>query len=428
MIKKWFGIGFLSGICLTVPAAPQECSRPFLSMPSNSQVSINFYSAENCGAFVEYRRKDDAKYKSKTDQLGGIVLFSKFHNILLSGLEPGEYEYRVLPIDTASGLPDRKAIIGSGNFTISGPSRQTTRLWVTSDIQHRKIRDGVFPQLIAQNPLDGSDFIVCVGGSNDSVNHLDKDFLSGGVIATLQSNGGADIPMILVRGNHEYRGRAPHDFVRFFGHPETRKSYYALHYGRDLFIILDSFEDKADHSPGHGYTNRNVIPQYWMEQRKWLENLVQSPEFKNARYRIVFSHIPPYGGAEKYGAENMQTLIDGLLDGNEGDNLIHLWLSGHEHYYVRGLPHSKSLAFYRPLQRYVDSWRQSGEAFPFPVLLQDGPGYGGAEVSMSSITLSPEGIELKTSLSNGKVIDHFKIMTDGAIRIINDKELVYYEK
>jgi len=399
--------------------------KPFLSHPGNCEITINWSGSKKWGGAVEYRKKGETEYKTKYNLFGGIILYDFDHRITLSGLEPDTYyEYRVLPVVDPSGFSNQKEMIGSGSFKTFSANQDILRLWVTSDLQQEESRVKYLPELVKHLPFTDADMIISVGDNNNFSNSMERDFLQRGIVGQIQKLSGENTPLILARGNHEWRGSDPYRFVRMFGDPQTQKSYFSLKCGKDLLIFLDSAEDKADLTPGHVYTNKNRTPELMEEQKAWLKKLVKSPEFSEARYRIVFVHIPPYGGGEKYGAKNVQSLFDAF-----DKNKIHLVMSGHEHYYVRGLPGSKELSFYRPEKKYVNSsWRQSGEKFDYPVILQDGPGYGGAEASASLVTLSSRGIEVKTVVPDGKVIDHLQIDPFGKIRIIDEKELVHYAK
>lgn len=57
-----------------------------------------------------------------------------------------------------------------------------------------------------------------------------------------------------------------------------------------MIVMLDCGEDKADSHPVYaGFTDYSA---YRGEQRKWLEALVKSKEYKKARYHIVICHFP----------------------------------------------------------------------------------------------------------------------------------------
>ena len=93
----------------------------------------------------------------------------------------------------------------------------------------------------------------------------------------------------MVRGNHETRGNLAREFSRYFP-KEDGKIYGAYRLGDIMVVMLDSGEDKADSHPV--YAGLTDFDAYRTEQAAWLEELVQTKEYKTARYRIVISHFP----------------------------------------------------------------------------------------------------------------------------------------
>jgi len=92
--------------------------------------------------------------------------------------------------------------------------------------------------------------------------------------------------------------------------------------------VLDSGEDKED---SHEYYNGLVdFERYRKEQAEWLKADLASDACRNARFRIVFSHIPPRG-AEGFSIEDVRRNFEPPV--NEAG--IDLWLSGHTHKYQR---------------------------------------------------------------------------------------------
>ena len=63
-----------------------------------------------------------------------------------------------------------------------------------------------------------------------------------------------------------------------------------------------------------------------LEQKDWLSREIDNPEFKNASYRVVISHIPFTKGGW-YGSERLREQLLPLLEQAQ----IDLMLSGHEH-------------------------------------------------------------------------------------------------
>ena len=125
------------------------------------------------------------------------------------------------------------------------------------------------------------------------------------------------------RGNHETRGAYARNFSRYFA-GSNGKFYYAFTYGPVRFIVLDCGEDKPDTDVE--YSGLIDFDSYMLEQKDWRSREIDNPEFKNASYRVVISHIPFTKGGW-YGSERLREQLLPLLEQAQ----IDLMLSGHKH-------------------------------------------------------------------------------------------------
>jgi hypothetical protein len=154
------------------------------------------------------------------------------------------------------------------------------------------------------------------------------------------------VPFVYIRGNHDVRGRFARQLTDYFpaylagesgransvpARSEAR-TYYSFDHGPVHFIVLDSGEDKVD---SHEYYNGLVaFEPYRREQAAWLADDLRSPAARRARYRVVFSHIPPYDGTARTGTPEEGFAIQQVREcwekiANAGG--VNLWLSGHTH-------------------------------------------------------------------------------------------------
>lgn len=44
------------------------------------------------------------------------------------------------------------------------------------------------------------------------------------------------------------------------------------------------------------YSGIVEMDNYRTEQAKWLEEAVEKPDYKDAKYKIIICHMPPFGG------------------------------------------------------------------------------------------------------------------------------------
>jgi hypothetical protein len=78
---------------------------------------------------------------------------------------------------------------------------------------------------------------------------------------------------------------------------------------------------------GHEYYNGLVaFEPHRREQAEWLARDLSSPAARRARFRVVFSHVPPRGG-NGFAIEEVRRLWEPVANGGGVD----LWLSGHTH-------------------------------------------------------------------------------------------------
>ena len=113
-------------------------------------------------------------------------------------------------------------------------------------------------------------------------------------------------PVILARGNHDYRGPFAHKFDQIFKswiQPDSRFRSLgynvALRHGPLAFITLDTAESKPDSTKSfQGISNAEP---YRKLQAAWLDSVLQRPDIASAPYLIAFCHIPLFSDAVEKG-------------------------------------------------------------------------------------------------------------------------------
>ena len=99
------------------------------------------------------------------------------------------------------------------------------------------------------------------------------------------------------------------------------------------FVFMDSGEDKPDSH--RAYSGLNDFEGFHREQAEWLKKEIKTPEFKNAKYRVLVHHIPIYGLNEK--KYNPWKSLRGPTINRGGFDLS---LHGHTHHAILHLPKS----------------------------------------------------------------------------------------
>jgi 3',5'-cyclic AMP phosphodiesterase CpdA len=189
--------------------------------------------------------------------------------------------------------------------------------FVVNDIHER---NDLLHDLFSLNDLPSTDFVVFNG---DMVNSMrsEKQMFSAFLDSAALLLGGK-IPFYYARGNHETRGPFAAEYPAYFP-TDNGKLYYAFSYGDAIFVVLDSGEDKPDSDME--YSGITDMDRYRSEQAEWLGELVQTDGFRSAKYKIVISHMPPFGtwhGSIDLGEKVLPLLNDAGID---------IMLCGHLH-------------------------------------------------------------------------------------------------
>jgi predicted phosphodiesterase len=133
-------------------------------------------------------------------------------------------------------------------------------------------------------------------------------------------------PFVMVRGNHETRGRWARNFKSYFAFPQ-HKFYQAFLQGGIFWVILDGGEDKPDDH--EVYAGNVAYDAYREEQAFWLTDIVKQPEFVQANHRIVINHIPFFHSDDWHGTLHNRACFHPILQQANIDAVI----SGHTHEY-----------------------------------------------------------------------------------------------
>ena len=133
---------------------------------------------------------------------------------------------------------------------------------------------------------------------------------------------GAQTPCYLIAGNHDYDGYyndlISANYDRFLGRDSAR-TWFSWRHANAAFIALDpnrSFPIGIKNDP---------------EQFRWLTNTIDSELWREATWRFVFIHQPPYsqGWPGYHGDEEIRAVMDPLIQ----NGLVDFVVSGHTHDY-----------------------------------------------------------------------------------------------
>ena len=193
----------------------------------------------------------------------------------------------------------------------------------------------------------GIPLVVWNGDIPTSLTNVREDFVKHYLLPPHNAGYAADTPIVLNRGNHDFRGTAANRLgeVMMPRLPSERTMRdialdrnFAFRMGEVALIGLDTGEDKPDHHPANGGFSR--FTPYRVAQAAWLKDQFRRPEIAQAPYIVAFTHIPlvePWPGAnpgtilEDYAV--WQKECAELWGPTLTENRVQLLLAGHLHRY-----------------------------------------------------------------------------------------------
>jgi predicted phosphodiesterase len=262
--------------------------------------------------------------RNSTDGIidGGGVL----HKVRINGLEAGtRYKYKPVSVEITRYQPYRiyygdTLARDEYSFTTIDSEKNSSRALVVNDIHENNL---LLSQYLEAARVKRGDLVFMNG---DMIDYLQEEKqIFDGFLDTSVESFAKEIPFYLVRGNHETRGMLARDFKDYFDFPENR-FYYALSDGPVHYVLLDCGEDKPDNN--RYYFGLADYDTYRLNQLEWLKEHIKSPEFRNARYRVVIVHMPIIGGEDMgHGMQDLSDHFGPVLK----DAGISLLLAGHTH-------------------------------------------------------------------------------------------------
>jgi predicted phosphodiesterase len=215
-----------------------------------------------------------------TDSFGFVPQGDRVLRVRVEGLTPGK-TYQVKAVTTAAA-DGEEHISPKKIFRALNPRSAATEFVVWNDTH---INNPTIAELHKVSP--SGDFLVWNG---DTCNDWTSPDL---LIPTLLNPGQQDItanrPLFLIWGNHDVRGQHAFEMPQMVATP-TGRPFYAFRSGPVAAICLHTGEDKPDSHPS--FRGRVSFDTLREEQARWLGNIIQQPDFRDAPYRVVFCHIP----------------------------------------------------------------------------------------------------------------------------------------
>lgn len=310
---------------------------PYLQALHDTGVTIVWTTDKDAVGWVElapddsthFYREERPKHFASSH---GFKDVSKLHKVTLRGLQPGvKYRYRVYAQEVIShvGTNVRYGQVVATqvyqraplSFTTSRPDQSSLSFAIVNDIHGR---NDVMKNLLGQLDWPETDLVFFNG---DMANDLrSEEQLFAHYMDTATALFASEIPMYYARGNHETRGNFASAFPDYF--PTTSGHlYYVFRRGPVCFVVLDCGEDKPDSDIE--YSGIVTMDEYRTQQAEWLKEALQRPEYREAPYKVVVCHMPPFGGW--HGEEEIARKFVPLLNAAGAQ----VMLSGHLHRHMK---------------------------------------------------------------------------------------------
>ena len=358
---------------------------PYLQAVGEHEFTVVWTTDADAVAWVEVAPDDGSDFYAVErpryyQSEHGRRTIGRVHRVTVRGLEPGTcYRYRIF----AQQILERESShpIG-GRVAASRVYKHEPYRMTTLDASRPKVRFSVV------NDIHGNDSLLCRLLDGVTRANTDLVFFNGDMTSSVDSEEqiaraylgpasklfASEVPLVMVRGNHENRGTFSYRLSDYVVTPEGR-FYYMFRQGPVCFVVLDCGEDKPDNDIE--YSGLADFDRYRAEQAEWLRRAVASDEFRNAPLRIVLLHIPPLH-YDWHGGHEVQERFMPLLQGAGVD----LLLCGHLH-----------RAFYTP----------AGEdRYDFPILIN-------SNRECVRVEASADGIVAEVRDAAGKVTRNIRI-------------------
>lgn len=335
MIKKHSVICWmlcLLPFVLQAQAAIKIAHGPYLQGVGTTDLTIVWTTNKKAISWVELAPNDSSHFYLKVRPKyfagkHGFKTADTVHAVKISGLQPGtKYRYRVysqevlshVGTDVQYGKVAATAVYKKEplSFRTATPNTEKTVFGVINDIHGR---NEVMETLLGKLDWKETDLVFFNGDMADNLRSQAQMF--GDYMDTAVKLFATEKPFYYARGNHETRGNFASNFADYFP-TESGALYYVFRQGPVCFVVLDPGEDKPD--TDIEYSGIVDFDNYRTKEAVWLKTALEKPEYKDAPYKVVICHVPPFGGwhgeteiAEKFvpilNAANAQVMISGHL-------------------------------------------------------------------------------------------------------------------
>ena len=284
------------------PVEKLMTTKPYLQLSTPTSVNVMFQTNSVSHCWVEFGTDTLHTQRARTLLDGQEVCYDIENNIQLKNLQPGtRYFYRVCATEIL--LKQAYATHFAGDtlrtpfYSFQTPDTKDNGDFVCAifnDLHESKETYDALLQLMENEGINPN-FVIFNGDCLPEPTN--REHALHMIHALADPINGAERPIIFLRGNHEIRNcysAGMHHQIGYY----NDKTYSAFTRGNTRFVLLDCGEDKPDDSDV--YAGLNDFTQLRLDQVDFLKQELKSKNFKQAKHRVLISHIPVFGNTDKY--------------------------------------------------------------------------------------------------------------------------------
>lgn len=355
-----------------------DVTAPYLQNLSSNGVSIVVIEAKDTVTWLELN--DGTSSKDIINKKDGFFEAGRgAKTFRIEDLVPGKtYTYNVLRREIIKFDPYSQKFTEVSKstpyqFTTPAKNKEAVSCLIMNDIHDRP---HTFKDLISLHKGE-YDFVVFNGDTFDY--QTDEKQLIDHLITPVTDIFASEKPFLMVRGNHETRGRYAREFKDYFAYPQG-EYYFNFQEGPVNFTVLDTGEDKPDdHEVYGGIVDFDSFRE---EQAVWLEKVMKSKTYKKSPFKVVLMHIPPFNSDDWHGTVHCRKLFAPLFEKYKVDVVI----SGHTHRYGVHL---------------------ADKDHSFPLIIGGGPKEG--QRTLISLTATKSDLAISMIKDDGTVVGEVKL-------------------
>lgn len=355
---------------------------PYLQALTPDSVDIMFMTRKQAYSWIEY---GESELDQKAHEInGGLVdAYNQLNCIKLANLKPNStYKYRVVTKEITQFRPyelkyEEPVHTVTFTFRTPKPGAKEVSCLILNDIHDRP---NSFGELLKLNGDEPYEFVALNG---DMFDHQENEQqIIDHLLTPCTHLFASSIPFLMVRGNHETRGKYAREFKDYFSYTGG-KYYFTFNWGPVHWTVLDTGEDKEDTHPVYG----GIVDfdGFREEQAKWLEAEMQKVQFKNAAFRVVLMHIPLYHSGEWHGTMHCRKVFGPLFEKYGIDMVI----SGHTHQFGVHAP---------------------DKDHPYPIIIGGGPKEGNR--TLIKLKADTKKLQVKMIKDDGETVGEYSLRND----------------